>query len=149
MNYIVLALYCHRIALTKLNLVLTPLSKWKVVIRYRPRELVSASSGKTWRIWCLPFGGFLTQLWEKLLALSVAAMVVFLNNWFVHLTGILGCVTMMRLHPHLIGSSKLRNKFRTYSMLSLTSSGWYSVFSLILLHSYYFVLLSCTFLYPY
>lgn len=50
MNYIVLALYCHRIALTKLNLVLTPLSKWKVVIRYRPRELVSASSGKTWRI---------------------------------------------------------------------------------------------------
>lgn len=57
-NYITLA--CHRTALTKLNLIRMPLSKWKVFRRYRLWELMSSSSGMmTLKIWSILFGGLL------------------------------------------------------------------------------------------
>lgn len=46
----------------------------------------------------------------KFLLLSVAAMVVFLNNRFVYLTGISGLCNHDEILPYLIGFSKALNK---------------------------------------
>lgn len=111
--------------------------KQKAFRRYRPWELMNASSVVTLRIWPLSFGGFPTPLWEKCLFLPVAAMVAFLNSWFVFLA-LCNCDETSLSSVFSKALNQIWDLKQTYLASPLGN-----VFSLTFLHSFCLILILC------